>query len=128
MCVGGGIKAGFRPRCPPLLLAQPRSGASSHPPLRQPRQINVNGNQLWLNRLDKLGYKICHDRAGCEMHKEEGWAAVKPHPNQFYGRGAMCTPDRLEEGLCADRRLYVHAVCRNGHKQKIWAFMQLGLW
>jgi hypothetical protein len=75
-----------------------------------------------------MGYKICHNKSVCQMHREEDWAAIKPHPNQFRGRGAMCTPDSFEEGLCTDRRLYVHAVCKQGHHQKIAAFKKLGLW
>lgn len=88
----------------------------------------MNGNQLWLNRLDKMGYKICHDRDSCELLREEGWAAIKPHPNQFGSDGPGCTPARLEGGPCGDRRLYVHAVCRQGHRRKAHALKQLGLW
>jgi len=40
----------------------------------------------------------------------------------------MCTPEHLPEGLCTDRRLYVHAVCRAGHHLKRKAFEKLGLW
>ena len=40
----------------------------------------------------------------------------------------MCTPHRLPEGLCTDRRLYVHAVCRAGQHLKREAFEKLGLW
>lgn len=42
----------------------------------------------------------------------------------------MCTPDRFREpeGTCADRRLYVHAVCRAGQHLKRKALERLGLW
>lgn len=91
-------------------------------------QSHSNGNQLWLNKLERLGYKLCHVADRCQHYVEQGWAAIKPHPNQYEGVGQMCTPDRLREGLCTDRRLYVHAVCRAGQHLKRRAFEKLGLW
>ncbi|KIY96742.1 hypothetical protein MNEG_11222, partial [Monoraphidium neglectum] len=83
---------------------------------------------LWLNKLERLGYKLCHSPDRCDHYRAQGWAAIKPHPNQYEGLGQMCTPDRLREGLCSDRRLYVHAVCRAGQHLKRKAFERLGLW
>ncbi|KAI8476746.1 MAG: hypothetical protein J3K34DRAFT_400314 [Monoraphidium minutum] len=91
-------------------------------------QVGINGNQLWLTRLDKMGYKICHEKEVCSQLKADNWAAVKPHPDQFAAAGAACAPAALGEGLCSDRRLYVHAVCRQGHHQKVAALKRLGLW
>lgn len=91
-------------------------------------QSHTNGNQLWLNKLERLGYKLCHNPGRCGNYTVQGWAAIKPHPNQYEGVGQMCTPDRFREGLCTDRRLYVHAVCRAGQHLKRKAFEKLGLW
>ncbi|KAI8476532.1 MAG: nucleotide-diphospho-sugar transferase-domain-containing protein [Monoraphidium minutum] len=91
-------------------------------------QSNSNGNQLWLNKLEALGYRLCHSREQCGRHRAAGWAAIKPHPNQYEGLGQMCTPHKLPGGVCGDRRLYVHAVCRAGHHLKKQAFEKLGLW
>lgn len=78
--------------------------------------------------MERLGYKHCHSANKCEHYASQGWAVIKPHPNQYEGLGQMCTPDRLPEGLCTDRRLYVHAVCRAGQHLKRQAFEKLGLW
>ncbi|GBF91853.1 hypothetical protein Rsub_04958 [Raphidocelis subcapitata] len=94
-------------------------------------QSQTNGNQLWLNKLEGLAYKLCLSPAACARRAAEGWAAIHPHPNQFDGAGQMCTPDSLAHfrgGLCTDRRLYVHAVCRAGQHLKRRAFERLGLW
>jgi hypothetical protein len=92
------------------------------------RQSHSNGNQLWLNKLDRLAYKLCLRPERCANLTASGWPAIRPHPNQFEGTGQMCTPTRLPEGLCTDRRLYVHAVCRAGQHLKREAFEKLGLW
>jgi hypothetical protein len=92
------------------------------------RQSGSNGNQLWLNKLERLAYKLCLRPERCAEHAAAGWAAVRPHPNQFEGVGQMCTPDKLREGVCSDRRLYVHAVCRAGQHLKREALERLGLW
>jgi hypothetical protein len=51
-----------------------------------------------------------------------------PHKTPNHACSQMCTPDRFVDGLCADRRLYVHAVCRAGHHLKRKALEKLGLW
>jgi len=47
---------------------------------------------------------------------------------QFQTPDQMCTPDHFAEGVCGDRRLYVHATCRSGHHLKRKALENLGLW
>jgi hypothetical protein len=94
-------------------------------------QSQTSGNQLWLNRLEGMAYKLCLSPAACARAAAEGVAAIRPHPNQFDGAGQMCTPESLAHfrgGLCSDRRLYVHAVCRAGQHLKRRAFERLGLW
>jgi len=105
-----------------LMMADWMRGFSEH--------SENNGNQKWLNWMRGFKpptYALCHTRSECAEVKAKGLAAIKPHPMQYEGMGALCTPKHLPD-LCDDRRLYIHAVCLNGNNAKMWAFNQLGLW
>jgi len=52
-------------------------------------QSHTNGNQLWLNKLERLGYKICRSAEQCGRWAGQGWAVIKPHPNQYEGAGQV---------------------------------------
>jgi len=61
-------------------------------------QSRTNGNQLWLNRLERLGYKTCYTPEKCRQYASEGFAAIKPHPNQYEGVGQVCAAVRCACG------------------------------
>ena len=67
----------------------------------------------------------CKSLSTCNP-RAPGVAAIASLPSIF--PGGNCYAPTFNDGLCSDRRLFVHSLCGTGRSWKEWSLRSLGLW